>query len=421
MKKLSSKAAVAAFDSWFGDTFDSSSLSSKIKASDRLKQAQRKVDYGKKKKIRSAVHSTNKNIKKKKKKKPITKNKKQNPKAFKRLQHALKSQICPGIFCLQNDERRTTYVIKLKQIYRLKARREGRRELSATERRRMYDDAHVCKACYDGYTKLVLMDESMTENVPKNRLRVVKLENETPPEEELSEEVKKKKKKKFAKSEKDIWSSLENALYSTKDNQEKLDLLIEITDAKLRHDLESKKKKKKTTTPTTSTKICPHPLMLEQVRDMELEDHESSKIKKKMLLKLLQSGVSKESLEEVRKLYPALKRAVEEEVKKAEPEIPCSPDDDDDEAAVMPFVESPKVAHTSSCDMFRPSIFLPKYCEYCSFPEADHHFVKDDDDDGGGCSGDDTITTPTKQKDAAAVSELSKSLNAKLEAIFQCE
>ena len=42
-KKVTSKAAAEAFESWFGDAFESSG-SSNVKASDRLKEAQRKVD-----------------------------------------------------------------------------------------------------------------------------------------------------------------------------------------------------------------------------------------------------------------------------------------------------------------------------------------------------------------------------------------
>ena len=160
-KKVTSKAAAEAFESWFGDAFESSIPgSSNLKASDRLKEAQRKVDRNEKKKTRSSI-AARPRFKKKITKSKRMKRKSEPPKAFRRLEHALKSQTCPGMFCLNNDERETNYVVKFKHIYRLKARREGRKKLSSMEKRRMYDDAHVCKACYDGYTKLVLMDKSI--------------------------------------------------------------------------------------------------------------------------------------------------------------------------------------------------------------------------------------------------------------------
>ena len=173
-RKVTSKATAEAFESWFGDAFESSG-SSNVKASDRLKEAQRKVDRKNEKKKKRTSVVARPRFKKKITKSKKMKRKSEPPKAFRRLEHALKSQTCPGMFCLNNNERETNYVVKYKHIYRLKARREGRKTLSSMEKRRMYDDAHVCKACYDGYTKLVLMDESIPDESNKRRPRRKKL------------------------------------------------------------------------------------------------------------------------------------------------------------------------------------------------------------------------------------------------------
>jgi len=446
---ITAKAAANAFDRWMSEVFDGSADAKKgivekrkttITARDRLRVAQEKIEDSAPKIPKKIVRhpSTSATLRALKERRKVEKKKsgatKIKPKAFRRLSSALESRNkrqCPGGVCKTLDRSesffdtpRTWQSIPYRHVHP-----------NCTSKRLMYGTVMVCSICYDAYATKVLHAESdvvsrvvsrdirrkdRSKRCEKKRISsndTAFEKKEELPRSKLSSQVEERRTLSWSerygeqvdhklrdgntdsKKNEDVWSKLEEEMFKSRN----LDMLIEITDAKVRRNKEEEDASE-AEPKERDRKQKMHPLLKKQIEERAIDEAMKKSTRHRLVKSLLSGGaITKERIVELKKLLPAVKK---EENKSSEADVQSKESDPTTTESPSFDARTERCATVGKvCENFTPSDFLPKYCSRCSFFRSDHLSTSNDSAEEGNV-------------EAAARPLLSPSINSRLDKIF---